>query len=67
MARSRQYAEAVSCLSPEQFRGTRSGTEPRVLANISAMRTLAALRFIHCDDMEAEGYWAYLDQVEERS
>ena len=25
----------------------------------------AALRFIHRDDMEAEGYGAYLDQVEE--
>ena len=27
----------------------------------------ASLRFIHRDDMEAEGYGAYLDQVEERS
>ena len=27
----------------------------------------AALRFIHRDDMEAEGYGAYLDQVENRS
>jgi peptide-methionine (R)-S-oxide reductase len=26
----------------------------------------AALRFIHRDDMEAEGYGAYLDQVEDR-
>jgi peptide-methionine (R)-S-oxide reductase len=26
----------------------------------------ASLRFIHRDDMEAEGYGAYLDQVEER-
>ncbi|MDP9412593.1 MAG: peptide-methionine (R)-S-oxide reductase MsrB [Pseudomonadota bacterium] len=26
----------------------------------------AALRFIHRDDMEAEGYGEYLDQVEER-
>jgi peptide-methionine (R)-S-oxide reductase len=26
----------------------------------------AALRFIHRDDLEAEGYGAYLDQVEER-
>ena len=26
----------------------------------------AALRFIHRDDMDAEGYGAYLDQVEER-
>ncbi|WP_407520353.1 peptide-methionine (R)-S-oxide reductase MsrB [Methylobacterium oryzisoli] len=26
----------------------------------------AALRFIHRDDMEAEGYGAYLDQVKER-
>ncbi len=26
----------------------------------------ASLRFIHRDDMEAEGYAAYLDQVEER-
>ena len=26
----------------------------------------AALRFIHRDDMEAEGYAAYLDQVEDR-
>ena len=26
----------------------------------------ASLRFIHKDDMEAEGYGAYLDQVEER-
>jgi peptide-methionine (R)-S-oxide reductase len=25
----------------------------------------AALRFVHRDDMEAEGYAAYLDQVEE--
>ena len=25
----------------------------------------ASLRFIHCDAMEAEGYGAYLDQVEE--
>ena len=25
----------------------------------------ASLRFIHRDDMEAEGYGAYLDQVEE--
>ena len=25
----------------------------------------AALRFIHRDDMEAEGYGAYLNQVEE--
>jgi peptide-methionine (R)-S-oxide reductase len=27
----------------------------------------ASLRFIHRDDMEAEGYGAYLDQVEDRS
>lgn len=27
----------------------------------------ASLRFIHRDDMEGEGYGAYLDQVEERS
>lgn len=27
----------------------------------------ASLRFIHRDDMESEGYGAYLDQVEERS
>ena len=27
----------------------------------------ASLRFIHRDEMEAEGYGAYLDQVEERS
>ena len=27
----------------------------------------ASLRFIHRDDMEAEGYGAYLDQVDERS
>src|SRR5262245_58959003 len=27
----------------------------------------AALRFVHRDDMVAEGYGAYLDQVEERS
>ena len=27
----------------------------------------ASLRFIHRDDMEAEGYGAYLDQVEEIS
>jgi peptide-methionine (R)-S-oxide reductase len=26
----------------------------------------ASLRFIHRDDMEAEGYGAYLSQVEER-
>jgi len=26
----------------------------------------ASLRFIHRDDMEAEGYGAYLDQVEDR-
>ena len=26
----------------------------------------ASLRFVHRDDMEAEGYGAYLDQVEER-
>ena len=26
----------------------------------------AALRFVHRDAMEAEGYGAYLDQVEER-
>ncbi|MDH3738210.1 MAG: peptide-methionine (R)-S-oxide reductase MsrB [Alphaproteobacteria bacterium] len=25
----------------------------------------ASLRFIHCDDMEAEGYGAYIDQVED--
>jgi peptide-methionine (R)-S-oxide reductase len=25
----------------------------------------ASLRFIHCDDMEAEGYGVYLDQVED--
>ena len=25
----------------------------------------ASLRFIHCDDMEAEGYAAYLNQVED--
>ena len=25
----------------------------------------AALRFIHCDDLEAEGYGAYRDQVED--
>ena len=25
----------------------------------------ASLRFIHRDDMEAEGYGAYLDQVED--
>jgi peptide-methionine (R)-S-oxide reductase len=25
----------------------------------------AALRFVHCDDMEAEGYGAYLSQVDE--
>ena len=25
----------------------------------------ASLRFIHCDDMEAEGYGAYLNQVED--
>ncbi|SIS57454.1 peptide-methionine (R)-S-oxide reductase [Roseivivax lentus] len=27
----------------------------------------AALRFVHRDDMEAEGYGKYLDQVEERA
>lgn len=27
----------------------------------------ASLRFIHRDDMEAEGYGAYLDQVEDRA
>ncbi|MHA7876059.1 peptide-methionine (R)-S-oxide reductase MsrB [Roseivivax sp.] len=27
----------------------------------------AALRFVHRDDMEAEGYGRYLDQVEERA
>ena len=27
----------------------------------------AALRFVHRDEMEAEGYGAYLDQVEDRS
>ncbi|MCE0505705.1 peptide-methionine (R)-S-oxide reductase MsrB [Roseivivax sp. GX 12232] len=27
----------------------------------------AALRFVHRDDMEAEGYGQYLDQVEERA
>ena len=27
----------------------------------------ASLRFVHRDDMEAEGYGAYLNQVEERS
>ena len=27
----------------------------------------ASLRFVHRDDMEAEGYGAYLDQVEDRS
>jgi peptide-methionine (R)-S-oxide reductase len=26
----------------------------------------ASLRFIHRDEMEAEGYGAYLDQVEDR-
>ena len=26
----------------------------------------ASLRFIHRDDMEAQGYRAYLDQVEDR-
>ena len=26
----------------------------------------ASLRFIHRDDMESEGYGAYLDQVEDR-
>jgi peptide-methionine (R)-S-oxide reductase len=26
----------------------------------------ASLRFIHRDDMKAEGYGAYLDQVEDR-
>ena len=27
----------------------------------------ASLRFVHRDDMEAEGYGAYIDQVEERA
>jgi peptide-methionine (R)-S-oxide reductase len=27
----------------------------------------ASMRFVHRDDMEAEGYGAYLDQVEDRS
>ena len=27
----------------------------------------ASLRFIHRDDLEAEGYGAYLNQVEDRS
>jgi peptide-methionine (R)-S-oxide reductase len=50
-------------LAPEQDRVTQeSGTERLGLRyGINS----ASLRFIHCDNMEAEGYRASLSQVEE--
>jgi len=38
---------------------------PRDLGGLRYCINSASLRFIHRDDMEAEGYGAYLDQVEE--
>jgi peptide methionine sulfoxide reductase MsrB len=53
----RKAPEAVARLTPEQFRADRGGL--RYCINS------ASLRFIHRDNMEAEGYGAYVDQVED--
>ena len=56
----RRDAGAIRTLSPERYRVTQqNGTEATGTGE-------AALRFIHRDEMEAQGYGAYLDQVEDR-
>jgi peptide methionine sulfoxide reductase MsrB len=70
--------EAIAKLSPDQYRVTqqsateRPGTgehlynkEPGIYVDIVSGEPLAALRFVHRDDMESEGYGDYLSQVEE--
>lgn len=70
--------EAIKRLTPEQYRVTQeSGTErpgtgelldnhePGIYVDIVSGEPLfASLRFVHRDDMEAEGYGEYLDQVQ---
>jgi hypothetical protein len=53
VANYRATAEAISRLTTEQYRVTRCCINS------------ASLRFIPWDQMEAEGYGAYLDQVED--
>lgn len=62
-AETKTSSSDISTLSSEQYRVTQEGaTERPGTGDINS----ASLRFIHRDDMAAEGYGAYLDQVEDR-
>ncbi len=53
-------SEAVSQLTPEQYRVTQQDGTERPFQNEYWNNKEPGLRFIHCDQLESEGYGEYL-------